>query len=339
MGRGWKILLVALGLLLVLLAVNTIVVDSETKGAEVNVDGGRLIETSAGEVQLREDGPADGPPIVLLHGYLGSLRWWDNLVPQLAERNRVIMMDLVGFGGSEKPKSGYAMSEQANSVAEALAELGVENATVVGHSLGFSVAVALVEQSPDLVARLVDIDEAPDESDDYTDGPPFIAKLGYVPVVGQALDRITPDFAIRDSYEEAFAPGYNLAAGFENPDQVVEDFRATTYTSFKDGGQEEDDYVDERPLDERIAALDPAKPLLVIFGSEDQTYRPEESVEAYSDVPGARTTIVEGAGHSPNVEKPIEVANLIEEFAAEPGDANKGDEKKGDGKKNGGKTP
>jgi pimeloyl-ACP methyl ester carboxylesterase len=332
MRRRWKIPLAILGLLLVLLALNTIVVDSETKSAEVNVDEGRIVETSGGEVQVREDGPSDGPPIVLLHCYACSLRWWDNMVPVLAERNRVIRLDLIGFGGSEKPKSGYAITEEANAVASVLAELGVQDATVVGHSLGFDVAVALTEQSPELVAQLVDIDEAPDESDAYFDGLPFAAQAGFAPVIGQAIWRVTPDFAIRDGVKgELFAPDYSLAAGFEDPDQVVEDFEAMTYTSFK----ESDDYVEETPLDERLAELE--KPVLVIFGSEDEVYDVGPSLEAYADIPGATTAVIGGAGHSPNVEKPIETANLILEFAAERSpkekDGDKGDtKKKSDGK-------
>ena len=333
MRRRWKIPLAILGLLAVLLAVNTIVVDSETKNARVTVDGGRLVETPTGEVQVREDGPSDGPPIVLLHCYACSLRWWDNLAPLLAERNRVIRLDLIGFGGSEKPKSGYTITEEANAVASVLAELGVQDATVVGHSLGFDVTVAIAEQSPELVAQLVDIDEAPDESDAYFDGLPLAAQAGLVPVIGEAIWRVTPDFAIRDGVkEELFAPGYSLAAGFEDPDQVVEDFEAMTYTSFKEAADESDDYVEETPLNERLAGLE--KPVLVIFGSEDQAYDTGPSLEAYADITGATTTEIDGAGHSPNVEKPIETANLILEFIGESTPKKEGGDK-GDGKKKG----
>ena len=60
-------------------------------------------------------------------------------------------------------------------------------------------------------------------------------------MLGQLLDWVTPDFAIKDAYREAFAPGYDIDAGFEDPDQVVEDFDAMTYTSFDESSSEEDD--------------------------------------------------------------------------------------------------
>ena len=57
--------------------------------------------------------------------------------------------------------------------------------------------------------------------------------------------------------------------------------------------------------------------MLLIFGAEDQVYDADEAIAAYEDVPGVRTEVIEGAGHSPNVEQPEETARLILEFAAE----------------------
>jgi pimeloyl-ACP methyl ester carboxylesterase len=319
LSRGWKIVIAVVAVLAVLLAANTIALDNETKGAEVTVDGGQILELSGGDMQVWEDGPLEGasgdPPIVLLHCYACSLHWWDHILPMLNERHRVIRLDLLGHGGSDKPQSGYSMEEQGALVAEALNRLDVEGAVVVGHSLGATVATALAEQSSELVDRIVDIDQAPDNS--FGDLP-FLATLGYVPVLGQLLDRITPDFAIKDGYKDAFAPDFDIDSGFDNPDQVVEDFQAMTYTSFDESSSAEDDYVKEIPLDERLATA--AIPLLVIFGDEDQIYDADESVAAFEDVPGMRSALVEGAGHSPLVEKPEETAHLILEFADEAGD-------------------
>jgi pimeloyl-ACP methyl ester carboxylesterase len=318
--RGWKILIAVVAVLAVLLTLNTIAVDNETGSAEVTADGGQVVELSAGDVQVVEEGPTargrEGPPIVLLHCYSCSLHWWDRLVPRLSERHRVVRLDLLGHGGSDKPKSGYSIEEQGAIVAEALNRLDVEGATVVGHSMGAAVATALAAESSELVDRLVVIDQAPDTS---FGSLPLIARLAYVPVLGQLLDRITPDFAIKDGYADAFAPDYDIERGFEDPDQVVEDFDAMTYTSFDESAAEEEDYVDEIPLDDRITSA--AIPLLVIFGDQDQLYDdPEEALAAYEDVPGARRAMIEGAGHSPNVERPEQTARLILEFANEAGD-------------------
>lgn len=317
--------------LAVLLGVNTVVTDSQTKSAELTSDGGRILELPSGDVQVVDElprhvsaiapgrrGPGRRPaPIVLLHCYLCSVHWWQGTVPLLARDHRVVRIDLLGFGGSEKPDGGYAMREQGELVAEALDYIGIRDAIVVGHSMGFDVATALAAHDPGAVAGLVDIDEAPDNASLVL---PFEAKLGFVPVLGEAVWHVTPDSAIRDGYEVAFAPGYDVESGFENPDQAVDDFRAMTYTSFDASVAEQDEYVETIPLDER--AKQAGVPLLVVFGEEDQTWEdPAAEAQRYADVPGARIEMVAGAGHSPNVEKPEETAQLILEFAQTSGAA------------------
>lgn len=323
MKRRWKVLIGLLLVLAGLLALNTIIVDGEAKEAEVTIEGGEILGLPGGSLQVLDGrAPASAgnsalanPPIVLLHCYSCSLHWWDRVAPILARRHRVIRIDLLGHGGSQKPSSGYEITNQAALVGAVLDRLEVQGAIVVGHSMGFSVATALAEQSTQLVDRLVNIGEGPSED---ACSLPTLAELGYTPVIGQAIWRLTPDFLVDDGYARAFAPGYDLAAGFPNPDQVVDDFRAMTYTSFREAERETAEFVEERPLNERLQAV--PVPLLSIFGAEDQLCDPEASQAAYETVPGARLAEVKGAGHSPNVEKPRETAALIEEFAADAGD-------------------
>lgn len=310
MKRRWKILIALLIGIVALLIVNVFVVDGETKDAEVTLDGAEILNLPGGDVQVLEEGSGAGAPIVLLHCYGCSMHWWDELAPLLAENHEVIRIDLLGFGGSQKPSSGYSIEEQAELVAGTLDRLNVQGAVVVGHSLGFSVATALAAQASQLVDRLVNIDEGP--SSDYC-SLPFIARLGYVPVLGQAIWRLTPSFAVKDAYAAAFAPGFDLADGFPDPDQVVNDYRAMTYTSYRDAYEEARDFSDATPLDERLRSI--PVPLLSIFGTEDQICDPETSQAAYESLPGAQIEEIKGAGHSPNVEKPEETARLIEAFA------------------------
>lgn len=290
----------------VLLALNAIALDRETGSAEVTVPGGRILHLAGGEIQVLEKGPPNVPPIVLIHCFTCAIDWWDGMIPRLDRSRRVIAIDLRGYGGSEKPGSGYSMEDQAKLVAEALNRLGVRNATVVGHSLGGTVATALNEGFPPLVGRLVIIDQAPDES--YASGGlPFTAELTFVPVLGPALWRITPDFAIKDGLGAAFRPGYDV------PDRFVDDFKRMTYTSYT-ADAEEGDYSNAVPLDRRIERS--GTPLLAIFGAEDQIYDARKALAAYAKVPGARTKLIKGAGHSPNVERPAKTAALILGFEA-----------------------
>lgn len=334
MSRGWKILAGAAVLLVVLLALNAVALDNETKAAQVTIDGGRLLELPSGTVQVSEQGPerAPGrretgqrPPIVLLHCYSCSLHWWDRMAPVLARGHRVVRIDLLGHGGSEKSSSGYSIPQQAALVGSALNQLEVEAAVVVGHSMGASVATALAEGSSELVDRVVVIDEAPDTT---YGGLDLLAQAQYVPVLGEALFRLArtgpwSEALIKDGYGQAFAPDFDLSSGFPNPDQVVEDYKAMTYTSFDRTAEENHDFMEERPLTDRLTAA--TVPVLAIFGTEDQLYDdPGEALAAYQEVPGARVAEIHDAGHSPNVERPKETAALVLEFAAEFSDAELG---------------
>ncbi len=134
---GWaKITLGVVAGLIVLLLLNALVVSNTTKDAYVRDQGATLVDTSSGTLQVLEQGDPQGSPIVLLHCATCSMAWWDRLAPLLGRDHRVIRIDLLGMGGSDKPGSGYSITDQANAVAEALAKLHVVGATVVGHSLG-----------------------------------------------------------------------------------------------------------------------------------------------------------------------------------------------------------
>ncbi len=317
MPRWLKITLGVIAGLVVLLVLNAIVVSNATKDASVRNSGARLVETSNGTLQVLEQGNPRGTPIVLLHCYTCSMFWWDDLAPLLGRDHRVIRVDLLGHGGSDKPSAGYSIDDQATTVAEALAKLGVVNATVVGHSLGGSVVTALAQHSPQLATRVVIIDQA---AADGFDNEGFAQRISYWPVVGQAADRllqIAPKAQVRGQYDDAFAPGYDISSGFDNPDQPVDDLRAMTYTAYKDTRDAEEDFVEEAPLDERLAAAH--LPTMVIFGAEDQIYDAQEAVARYRlNVPGVQTHLIPGAGHSPNVERPNLVAPLILSWAAPP---------------------
>jgi pimeloyl-ACP methyl ester carboxylesterase len=304
MARRWKILIGIVGALAVLLAINTLVVEGETKSAEVTVPGGRILHLPGGDMQVLEKGPRHAAPIVLVHCYTCAIAWWQRMIPLLDRDHRVLAVDLRGFGGSEKPGSGYSIEDQAAFVAEAMKRLGVHGATVVGQSLGGTVGTALSEIPGNYVTRLVIIDQAPEER--FSKGLGFTAELSTAPVAGPALWQVTPDFAIKDGLQVAFAPGYEV------PDEFVDEFNQMTYTSYDSDG-EEGDYMDTEPLDRRIERT--GTPLLAIFGAEDQIYESEGALAAYAKVPDAQTVLIQGAGHSPNVEKPAQTATLVLEFA------------------------
>ncbi len=185
-----------------------------------------------------------------------------------------------------------------------LDRLQVNKATVIGHSMGGEVATALIEARPSLVERLILIDSPATADAKFT-----LAMRAYLtPVLGEAMSRIMTDASVRRGLSQGFAPGFQI------PERFVADLRQLTYVAFRLAHEESVAYRTKTPVYERLAAIKPTPPpLLAITGAMDAIV-PPASVMRYDRVPGARIKIVEGAGHSPTVEKPQRTLALIRDF-------------------------
>ena len=100
-------------------------------------------------------GPRDAPPVVLIHGYTDSARDWATLAPLLTAKFRLIIVDLRGHGASGKPDCCYTRFDFAHDVKLLLANLRVDSANIVGHSLGSVVAQTFAELWPGATRRLI----------------------------------------------------------------------------------------------------------------------------------------------------------------------------------------
>src|SRR5437763_15627630 len=111
---------------------------------QIELHGHRVIYRIAGS----------GPPVVLIHGMINSSRHWEQVALRLAERHTVIAPDLIGHGDSATPRGDYSLGAHAASIRDLLAAIGVERASIVGHSLGGGVAMQFFWQFPAHVERL-----------------------------------------------------------------------------------------------------------------------------------------------------------------------------------------
>jgi pimeloyl-ACP methyl ester carboxylesterase len=111
---------------------------------EIELHGHRLIYRTAGA----------GPPVVLIHGMLNSSRHWEEVALRLAEDHTVIAPDLIGHGDSTAPRGDYSLGAHAAGIRDLLAAIGVDRASIVGHSLGGGVAMQYFWQFPQRVERL-----------------------------------------------------------------------------------------------------------------------------------------------------------------------------------------
>src|SRR5919197_3818458 len=123
------------------------VTDGKTPGFEAweaDLHGHRVIYRKAGS----------GPPVVLIHGMVNSSRHWEQVALRLARDYTVIAPDLIGHGESATPRGDYSLGAHAASIRDLLAAIGIDRATVVGHSLGGGVAMQFFYQFPQRTERL-----------------------------------------------------------------------------------------------------------------------------------------------------------------------------------------
>ena len=112
---------------------------------EIALHGRRVIYRIAGS----------GPPVVLIHGMLNSSSHWQSVALELAREHTVVAPDLIGHGDSAAPRGDYSLGAHAASIRDLLAAIGIERASIVGHSLGGGVAMQFFYQFPQRVERLV----------------------------------------------------------------------------------------------------------------------------------------------------------------------------------------
>lgn len=96
-----------------------------------------------------------GPAVLLLHGVGQSCGTWDRVLPCLARHFTVVAPDLLGHGRSDKPRADYSLGGYANAMRDLLSVVGIERATVIGHSFGGGVAMQFAYQYPERCERVV----------------------------------------------------------------------------------------------------------------------------------------------------------------------------------------
>ncbi|MFF4338977.1 alpha/beta fold hydrolase [Kitasatospora sp. NPDC001540] len=250
------------------------------------------------------DGPREAPPLLLVHGSGAAGSSWGPVVPALAERHRVIRIDLPGHGQSP-PAPSYDVPGQAARLAAVLDELGVRAVTAAGHSSGGYVATALAERRPDLVGSLALISSGP--SPDALLPQPLLLRALLGPPLGPLLWRARSDAVLRRGVTSVCHRPVDV------PDELVADVRGIGYPAFRAVLRQNGAYIAERSLPARLTALD--LPVLALFGAADPRWDPA-SAHQYATVPNARVEQLPGVGHFPMLEAPEATAESLLRFAA-----------------------
>lgn len=242
--------------------------------------------------------PAD-PAVVLIHGLSDSSWSFARLVPELSGV-RTVAVDLRGHGSSSAPLSGYRPEDLADDVAALLDHLGIDRATIVGHSLGSMVARALTLRHPGRVQKLALVGTIATPANDAA------AELGAALAV--FTDAVPEDF-IREFQGSTSAA--ELPAGyFERV--VAESLRvpAHVWREAVAGIVDADD-------SDRLGEI--AVPTLLLWGDQDAWFPLEEQERVVAAIRDARLVVFEGSGHDPHWERPEAVGEVLTEFLQQTG--------------------
>ncbi len=134
-----------------------------------------------------------GRPLIFLHGWVGSWRYWIPAMQSASMNYRAYALDLWGFGDSAKLSSNYAVQSQLRMVDGFLSEMGMGRVALIGHGLGAMVAMLFAHRYPDIVDRVMAVscplDEASVHPRLHNANPPDLAEwlLGKTPLTEPVL--------------------------------------------------------------------------------------------------------------------------------------------------------
>ena len=239
-------------------------------------------------------GREEGFALIFLHYFGGSSRAWSGVIDQLQGEHRCIAPDLRGFGQSDAPAKGYAVSDYADDVAALIHELDLARYALVGHSMGGKVALALAARHPPGLEALVLLAPSPPT-------PEPIAETERARLIASHGDRA----AAEDSARKITALPLSDVTLRMVVEDAVRSSRAAWLAWLECGSQE-----DISPMMSAVAV-----PTLVIAGASDP-HLAAELLEREVFRPLARAGLITlpDVGHLLPIEAPAAVAQLIREF-------------------------
>ena len=271
---------------------------ADVPGTFLDVDGVRLHYVEAGQ----------GEPVVLIHGLNASTFSFRYTIPELAQSYRVVALDLQGFGYSERPAGAdYSLTALAEQVARVMERLGIERATVVGHSMGGAVAMRLAIGFPERVARLVLVNSATDRL------------LGRGLRLSRLVQPVMPIAALFALQRRAFRRRA-LRLAVHDPAHVTPEVVEGSFRPRRVKGtlRALGAWLVDRGRDEPLAPERIAQPTLVLWGEHDRWLPPAEGEELARAIPNARLVLVPSSGHLPLEEQPNFCNRALLDFLRSP---------------------
>lgn len=253
----------------------------------------------------------EGPPVVLVHGTPTRSYLWRGVAPTLAERNRVYVYDLLGFGESERREDqDLSIAAQARLLKELVEGWGLEQPAAVGHDIGGGMVLRahLLEGVRFRRIALVDsvvvtpwMPEANEHFEAHMDA--------YRTMPNHLFEAI-----VAAHFGEATSPDMDEGAWEAYLSQWRGEEGKLAFLRKEEGLRERD----TAELEPRLGEVE--VPVLVVWGEEDAWLKPSQADRLHEAIPGSRLRKVQGVGHFVPEDAPEELAEVLASFLSGDGE-------------------
>jgi pimeloyl-ACP methyl ester carboxylesterase len=264
---------------------------------------GQFVRAGGQLVHVEQAG--SGEPVVLLHGFGASTYSWRKVVPALAERYRVVAIDLNGFGYTQRPRSreSYTREGQAKLVTDTMDALGIARAHLVGHSYGGGITLYLASRHPERFRSMVLVDSsAPTYANDRRSRAAALRPLDALFVRAVALrPRAIRKALLRSFWDDSKVTPELVQAYFDRVavEGVGDAFYGLTAPA---------------PPGPPVELEKIAIPPLVVWGAHDELISPESGRRAAARLPHSEFVLIADCGHLPMEEQPEALLQAILPF-------------------------
>ncbi len=245
-----------------------------------------------------------GPVLLLLHGMFGDHLDWEPVLEPLSRSNRVVAVDLPGFGESDKPDLEYQFDLFVETVSVLINELRLGRPALVGNSFGAIVATLLASQSPESVKALVLVSGGGILMFTPEDLKNFDEKFTV-----ENLRLLTPQFHEIFFSRVMFTRGeaWRRYVAKQSAKLFRPDYAAYTHVLQRAAGRAA--RIDVKPELKKLQL-----PVLLLWGDRDLVFPPDKSREVLPSMRNATTAIIRDAGHAPQLDNPTEFVERVKAF-------------------------
>jgi pimeloyl-ACP methyl ester carboxylesterase len=237
-----------------------------------------------------------GPPLVLVHGFLGGIPEWEPLIEHLASHFDVIAVDLPGFGGSAAVRPPRTIAGYGDLIVRLLETLGIRQFALLGHSMGAMIVQQMALDYADRLSRLILYGAAstgmlPGRFETFETTIERFKRVG----IGEGGEPIIASWFMKGREHPAYAM-YRRMADLANGEAAITALRAVAAWQVTD----------------RLSSI--TVPTLVIGGDGDRSTEPAEQFKLWRGLPRAQLCILPDCAHAAHLEQPEVFQRLLLRF-------------------------